>query len=67
MESKLITNQDLFLDEVIDNILPAAKNLYFLVGYFYFSGFEKLLKKSERMVYRLYDLTHEEIKILEWE
>ncbi|MCK4836986.1 MAG: hypothetical protein KAT17_10120 [Candidatus Aminicenantes bacterium] len=44
MAGKLITNQDRFLSEVINNILPAPKNLYFLVGYFYFSGFEKLYR-----------------------
>ncbi|MCU0290055.1 MAG: phospholipase D-like domain-containing protein, partial [Acidobacteria bacterium] len=40
--NQLITNQFRFLNEVINNILPAAQNLFFLVGYFYFSGFEEL-------------------------
>ncbi len=39
-----ITNQDVLLEEVINNMIPASKNLYFLVGFFYFSGFEKLYK-----------------------
>lgn len=43
-KNSLITNQDIFLEEVINNTLPASKNLFFLVGYFYFSGFEKLYK-----------------------
>jgi superfamily II DNA or RNA helicase len=48
MEIKnLITNQDVFLEEVINNTIPASKNLYFLVGYFYFSGFEKLYKNIQ--------------------
>lgn len=45
MASKLITNQDHSLSEVFNNILPAIKDLYFLVGYFYFSGFEKIYEK----------------------
>jgi len=38
----LITNQDKFLREVIHHILPGSHNLFFLVGYFYFSGFKEL-------------------------
>jgi len=38
----LITNQDKFLREVINRILPGSQNLFFLVGYFYFSGFKEL-------------------------
>lgn len=40
--NQLITNQDRFLKEVINNILPTSQNLFFLVGYFYFSGFQDL-------------------------
>ncbi len=40
----LITNQNEFLGELINNILPGAENLYFLVGYFYFSGIQKIYK-----------------------
>jgi len=42
MSSKFITNQNELLSDVIHDILPSTKNLYFLVGYFYFSGFEQL-------------------------
>lgn len=41
--SKLITNTDKLLEEVINSILPTSDNLRFLVGYFYFSGFEQLV------------------------
>jgi superfamily II DNA or RNA helicase len=43
--SKLITNKQTLLKEVINNILPTSDNLRFLVGYFYFSGFEKLVDR----------------------
>ena len=42
--AKLVTNQKEFLSEIIDNILPSSNNLFFLVGYFYFSGFEQIYK-----------------------
>ena len=42
MDPMIITNEHKLLSEVIENSLPRAKNLYFLVGYFYFSGFEAL-------------------------
>ena len=45
MSSKFITNQDKLLSEVINNIIPSSANLYFLVGYFYFSGFFELYKQ----------------------
>ena len=45
MTSEFITNKDKKLSDVINNILPATENLYFLVGYFYFSGFEKIYKQ----------------------
>lgn len=41
-QSRFITNQDKLLSDVIKNILPSCENLYFLVGYFYFSGFKEL-------------------------
>jgi len=41
MDTKFITNRDVILSELIKNILPATKNLYILVGYFYFSGYEE--------------------------
>ena len=42
MTTQFITNKDRKLAEVINNILPSCENLYFLVGYFYFSGFEQI-------------------------
>ena len=45
MTTRFITNQERLLSDVINNILPAAKNLYFLVGYFYFSGFQEIYEK----------------------
>ncbi len=50
---KLITNQDRLLSNVISNILPSAKNLDFLIGYFYFSGFEEIYKGIENKKVRI--------------
>jgi superfamily II DNA or RNA helicase len=47
MSSKFITNQEKLLTETISNILPSSDKLYFLVGYFYFSGFFELYKELE--------------------
>jgi ERCC4-related helicase len=44
MSHQFITNQNKLLSEVFNNILPSAQSLYFLVGYFYFSGFEEIYK-----------------------
>jgi len=44
MAHQFITNTDRLLSDVINNILPSSKSLYFLVGYFYFSGFEEIYK-----------------------
>jgi superfamily II DNA or RNA helicase len=45
MCAQLITNEDLLVEEVINNILPNTDSAYFLVGYFYFSGFERLYRQ----------------------
>lgn len=45
MSQNLITNQDKFLSEVINNILPGCDKAYFLVGYFYFSGFQEIYEQ----------------------
>jgi len=42
VDDQIITNQHKFLSTVIEKILPSSEKLYFLVGYFYFSGFEEL-------------------------
>ena len=54
MNAEFITNQDRLLSDVVNNILPSSENLYFLVGYFYFSGFEEIYK----------NVSDKEIKIL---
>lgn len=45
MGKQFITNKGKFLSEVIESILPKCDNAYFLVGYFYFSGFTELYTK----------------------
>ena len=45
MSEHLITNQDKFLSEVINNTLPGCDKAYFLVGYFYFSGFQEIYEQ----------------------
>ncbi|MDH7604893.1 MAG: helicase-related protein [Melioribacter sp.] len=47
MPNQFITNTEKLLSEVFNNILPSAKSLYFLVGYFYFSGFEEIYKNIQ--------------------
>lgn len=45
MGKQFITNKEKFLSEIIKSILPKCDNAYFLVGYFYFSGFTELYTK----------------------
>lgn len=47
MSWKFITNADSLLSEVMNNIIPNTENLYFLVGFFYFSWFQELYKNLE--------------------
>lgn len=47
MDSSFITNQHEFLSKVIEDVLPGSAKLYFLVGYFYFSGFEEIYSQLE--------------------
>ena len=47
MSQHLITNQDKFLSEVINDILPGCDKAFFLVGYFYFSGFQEIYEKLQ--------------------
>ncbi|MFW6149336.1 MAG: SNF2-related protein, partial [Atribacterota bacterium] len=54
MTTQFITNEDKLLSSVVNNILPSSENLYFLVGYFYFSGFQEIYK----------NVTDKNIKIL---
>lgn len=45
MDGQFITNKELILSGIINSILPKCDNAYFLVGYFYFSGFAELCDK----------------------
>lgn len=38
----LITNQEKLLGDVIKDIIPTTSNIFMLVGYFYFSGFNEI-------------------------
>ena len=42
MSVKLITNQKTTLSDIINNTLPKTADVRFLVGYFYYSGFQEL-------------------------
>ena len=44
MTTQFITNEEKLLSAVVNNILPSSGNLFFLVGYFYFSGFQEIYK-----------------------
>jgi superfamily II DNA or RNA helicase len=54
MSSNFITNQDKFLSDIINGILPKTKAVDILVGYFYYSGYnlisEKLINKKVRVL-----------------
>lgn len=52
--ANLITNQEKLLSKIINDILPSSQRLYFLVGYFYLSGFKEIYK----------NVADKEIKIL---
>jgi superfamily II DNA or RNA helicase len=41
-QNSFITNQDKFLSEIINGILPKSNSVDILVGYFYYSGFEQI-------------------------
>ena len=45
MDGLFITNKELILSDIINSILPKCDNAFFLVGYFYFSGFADLCDK----------------------
>ena len=44
-QNSFITNQDKFLSEIINGILPKSSSVDILVGYFYYSGFEHICTK----------------------
>jgi superfamily II DNA or RNA helicase/HKD family nuclease len=47
MSGHFITNKEQLLSQVMDGIFPKSDKLYFLVGFFYFSGFEQIYKQLE--------------------
>ena len=47
MSNQFITNQERLLSDVMNNILPGTSRMYFLVGYFYFSGFKELYRNLD--------------------
>ena len=49
MDGQFITNKDLILSDIMNSILPKCDNAYFLVGYFYFSGFAELCEKLKNV------------------
>ncbi len=49
MDGQFITNKELILADIINSILPKCDNAYFLVGYFYFSGFAELYEKLQNV------------------
>lgn len=56
MAKSFITNTETSLAEEMNNILPSTENLYFLVWYFYFSGFQELYK----------NLVNKHLRVLVW-
>jgi hypothetical protein len=44
MAEHFITNEKQLLSEVMNGIFPHSEKLFFLVGFFYFSGFEEIYK-----------------------
>jgi len=53
MSGQLITNTDTLLKDIMNKIMPWSRNLYFLVGYFYFSGFEEIYKNLQNKNLRI--------------
>lgn len=53
MDGQFITNKEIVLSDVIKSILPKCDNAYFLVGYFYFSGFDELCNSLRGMHLRV--------------
>jgi len=41
---EIIDNKNKKLSDVINNIMPSTKNLYFRTGYFFFSGYKEIYK-----------------------
>jgi len=56
MSSQIIRNTDTLLSEIIENILPATNSLDIIVGFFYFSWFQRIYK----------ELKDKKIRVLVW-
>ncbi len=69
MSKEFITNQEKLLADVVNNYLKDSDNLYFLVGFFYFSGFEEIVENigdtKEKMLNMDYKLSYEKTLILD--
>ncbi|MGC8684016.1 MAG: hypothetical protein ACP5UJ_08820, partial [Athalassotoga sp.] len=68
--SEIITNQEEFLSKIMNDIIPTTKELLFLVGYFYFSGFEQIyesLKNKDVKILVGLDVDIDYKKIIEYE
>jgi len=53
MDSQFITNKENVLSDIINAILPKCDHAYFLVGYFYFSGFAELCEQLKEVKLRI--------------
>ena len=53
MASKFITNDETFLTTTVKNLIGNSKQLDFLVGFFYFSGFEQIYKEIGNLPLRI--------------
>lgn len=53
MAEHFITNEKQLLSEVMEGVFPYADKLHFLVGFFYFSGFEVKWKPPPILRYSL--------------
>lgn len=53
MDSQFITNKENVLSDIINAILPKCDHAYFLVGYFYFSGFAELCEQLKDIKLRI--------------
>lgn len=53
MDGQFITNKEQILSDIINSILPKCNNAYFLVGYFYFSGFAELCDKLKTVTLKV--------------
>jgi len=53
IQNSFITNQEKFLSEIINGILPKSNSVDILVGYFYYSGFEQIYSNLKDKMIRV--------------